>query len=63
MRVTSAVGNAVLAVKKKPGCGILVQPFIHKDTEKASIWGKCSFQRHVLFHRWSLILSKPSSYR
>lgn len=30
---------------------------------QVSIWGNCGFQRHVLFHRWSLTLSKPLSYR
>lgn len=55
--------TAVLALKKGPVWGILAQPFIHTDTEKASTGGKVHFQRHILFHRWSPTLSKPSSCR
>lgn len=59
MRDTSTAGNAVLALKKGPGCGILAKLFIHMDTEKASffvsvvfrdmfcsIGGHSSFQNH-----------------
>lgn len=58
MREISAARNAVLALKKGPGCGILVQ-LIHTDTEKASfgesivfrdmfcsVGGDSSFQNH-----------------
>lgn len=37
MRDTFVAENAVLALKKGPRCSILAQPFIHMDTEKASI--------------------------
>lgn len=57
MREISAAGNAMLALKKEPGCGILVQPFIHTDTEKVS------FGKSVVFRDMFCSLGGDSSFQ